>query len=108
MGDRVRGGDIMGAVEESPLVTHSVMVPPGQDGILTSLLGSQCVTADDTIYEITTEKGELICHTLFSTWPIRRVRPITQQDTQSDKPFETGLRVIDTLFPYGISRSFPS
>lgn len=94
-GDMVTGGDIVGTVQEGPLV-HSVMVPPNVSGTLTSLRGGE-FTILDTIGEVTTSSG-VHALKLAQRWPIRTPRPVKQKLVPTI-PLVTGQRVIDTFFP---------
>ena len=96
-GDRVRGGDFLGYVDETEVVKHWVMVPPKVSGeILELLSGSYTVT--DTIGKIKTDKGDIVDVTLMQKWPVRVARPYAEK-LPPREPMITGQRVIDALFP---------
>jgi len=98
VGDDVVGGDILGTVQESTLVLHKVMVPPGVSGKLTKLVsGSYKVT--DTIGELEGENGKRELG-LMQRWPVRQARPYKER-LSPEEPLVTGQRVIDTFFPIG-------
>ncbi len=92
----VRGGDVLGIVEETPLVKHKIMVPPGMEGELIEIKAGS-FKVNDTIARIKTQEGikEL---SMLQRWPIRRARPF-QEKFSPDTPLTTGQRVIDTFFP---------
>ncbi len=95
-GDEVKAGDIIGTVEETPVVTHKIMVPYGVSGKIKSIAeGDYKVT--DTIATITTESGDKTV-SMLQKWPVRKERPYKQK-LSPDRPLITGQRVIDTLFP---------
>ena len=97
IGDEVTGGDIVGYVDESLVIRHKILVPPGVSGKIEYLLsGSYTVT--DKIGEIVTEDGTKRELTLMQKWPVRRARPYVEKIAPSI-PMITGQRVIDTLFP---------
>ena len=97
VGDKVSGGDIIGTVQESAVVEHRVMVPPGLSGVITAITpGEHKVT--DTVCTLKDDKGEEHALTLMQRWPVRRGRPYRQK-LNPDMPMVTGQRVIDTLFP---------
>ena len=97
IGDEVTGGDIVGYVDESLVIRHKILVPPGVSGKIEYLLsGSYTVT--DKIGEIVTEDGTTRELTLMQKWPVRRARPYVEKIAPSI-PMITGQRVIDTLFP---------
>ncbi|OGY31200.1 MAG: V-type ATP synthase subunit A [Candidatus Andersenbacteria bacterium RIFCSPHIGHO2_01_FULL_46_36] len=94
-GSEVTGGDIIGTVQEGPLV-HSVMVPPHVSGILISIASGQ-YTVQDTLGEVKTSSGTHALR-LAQRWPIRVPRPV-QRKLVPTTPLVTGQRVIDTFFP---------
>lgn len=95
-GDEVKAGDIIGTVEETPVVTQKIMVPYGVSGKIKSIAeGDYKVT--DTIATITTENGDKTV-SMLQKWPVRKERPYKQK-LSPDRPLITGQRVIDTLFP---------
>ncbi|MFO7650030.1 MAG: V-type ATP synthase subunit A [bacterium] len=94
-GDAVGPGDIIGEVQETVLVRHRVMVPPGVSGKLVKIeVGEFLVT--DPVAVIKGEKGETPV-TLMQRWPVRRARPVRRK-VQPDMPLVTGQRIIDTFF----------
>ena len=96
-GDDVTGGDIIGTVQESEIVSHKIMVPPGVKGTVKAIeAGSYVVT--DTVCTVTTKDGVDTPVTLMQKWPVRRGRPYKQK-LSPDMPLITGQRVVDTLFP---------
>ncbi len=97
IGDEVTGGDIVGYVDESLVIRHKILVPPGVSGKIEYLLsGSYTVT--DKIGEIVDENGEKRDLTLMQKWPVRRARPYVEKIAPS-VPMITGQRVIDAMFP---------
>lgn len=92
-GADVSEGDVLGTVEERPGFTHRVLVPPGTAGRIARIEdGSFSVT--DTVAEL--EDGTPL--RLSHSWPIRERRPF-QRRLPGDRPFITGQRVFDLLFP---------
>jgi V/A-type H+-transporting ATPase subunit A len=90
-GDSVKTGDILGTVQESSLVEHRIMVPPGIEGKIDEIKkGSFTVT--QTIAKIS---GKEIC--MLQRWPVRKPRPFASK-LPVREPLVTGQRVIDTLF----------
>lgn len=97
VGDRVTGGDIIGTVQETEIVSHKIMIPPSIEGTIKKIeAGSYTVT--DTVAVIETADGKEVNVTLMQKWPVRRGRPYKQK-LSPDMPLITGQRVIDTLFP---------
>lgn len=95
-GDKVVGGDILGVVKESALVEHKVMVPPGVEGTIKTIVEREA-TIEDTIAEVETTVG-IAGIKMLQKWPVRRPRGVTRK-VQPKEPLVTGQRVIDTLFP---------
>ncbi len=97
IGDEVTGGDVVGYVDESEVIRHKIMVPPGTSGRIEYLLsGSYSVT--DKIGEIASSDGGKKELTLMQKWPVRRARPYKEK-LSPEIPMITGQRVIDALFP---------
>ena len=97
VGDKVTGGDVIGTVQETPIVLHKIMIPVKVQGTIKSIKsGSYKVT--DTVAVVTAPSGEEVEITLMQKWPVRVGRPYKQK-LSPDVPLVTGQRVIDTLFP---------
>jgi V/A-type H+-transporting ATPase subunit A len=97
VGDKVVAGDVIGTVQETPIVTQKIMVPVGSDGTLASIAEGD-YTITDSIASVTTESGEKKDIGLMQKWPVRKERPYKQK-MSPDTPLITGQRIIDTLFP---------
>jgi V/A-type H+-transporting ATPase subunit A len=95
-GDRVGPGDIIGEVQETVLVRHKIMVPPGVAGDL-ARISAGSFTVDETVAVVKTDKGERSL-TMVQRWPVRRPRPYRKK-LQPDEPLVTGQRVVDAFFP---------
>ena len=96
-GDPVAAGDVLGTVQETEIVSHKIMAPPGVVGKVKSIqAGSYTVT--ETVAVIETPDGDQVPLTLMQKWPVRRGRPYRQK-LSPNMPLITGQRVIDTLFP---------
>ncbi len=96
-GSEVQPGDILGTVQETDVVSHKVMVPPGKKGRLETIHQGD-FTLTDTIGTLRTSEGELVPLTLMQKWPVRVGRPY-QRKHAPVMPLVTGQRVIDCLFP---------
>jgi len=96
VGDTVEAGDILGVVQESSVIEHRVLVPPGTNGELKELDAGE-YTVEDQIGTIRTEKGDVPLH-LMHRWPVRRARPVLRR-LNPQEMLVTGQRVIDMLFP---------
>jgi len=92
-GDEVKGGSIIGEVEETPGNMHKIMVPPYQKGKLVEI-NSGKFTVNDVIGKLD-DGFEL---RLKHNWPVRIERPVSSK-LKPEMPLITGQRVIDSLFP---------
>ncbi len=96
VGDKVCAGDFLGYVQETPIVSHKIMVPQGADGTVTAIeRGMFNIT--QTVAKIATKRGEREV-SMLTRWPVRRGRPYREKMSPT-MPMITGQRVIDTLFP---------
>jgi len=95
-GQKVAAGDFLGEVEETPLIKHKIMVPPGSAGKVVDIKEGKFLV-DEIVARIQTEK-EVKEIEMFQTWPIRRNREVYER-LMPDEPLTTGQRVLDTLFP---------
>lgn len=96
-GEEVEAGDILGTVQETPVVVQKIMVPYGVSGIIKDI-ASGSYTVEDVIGHITTKKGEDVDVTLMQKWPVRQGRPYKEK-LPPTMPLITGQRVIDAFFP---------
>ena len=96
-GDSVAAGDVLGTVQETEIVTHKIMVPPGLLGTVKDIrAGAFPVT--ETVAVVETPDGKEVPLTMVQRWPVRRGRPYRQKLSPA-MPLVTGQRVIDTFFP---------
>jgi V/A-type H+-transporting ATPase subunit A len=92
----VVAGDVLGEVEETPLINHKILVPYGVKGKVAAIEEGR-FTVDRVVAKIKTDAGEEEVR-LFQTWSIRRNRAVEER-LMPDEPLSTGQRVLDTLFP---------
>ncbi len=92
VGDTVQTGDVLGTVQETPVIEHRILVPHGLHGKITKIASGQ--------FNIVTPIAEIDGHpvTMLQKWPVRRPRPYVKKLTSS-VPLITGQRNIDTFFP---------
>ena len=93
VGDSVEQGDIIGTVQETGVVLHKIMVPPGVSGEIAEISEGDYLITDD-IAKLS--GGQSIG--LMQRWPVRRGRPYRRK-LSPDVPLITGQRTIDVLFP---------
>ncbi len=97
VGDYVESGDVLGVVDETPIVKHKILVPYGVKGKLTAVNEGE-FNITQTVAAVKTESGEVKSLCMLTRWPVRKARPYKEKQTP-DMPMVTGQRVIDTLFP---------
>jgi V/A-type H+-transporting ATPase subunit A len=95
-GDSVGGGDIVGTVQETPLVVHRILVPPGLSGKIKAIRAGE-FTVENEIGTLSTGSGDIPLR-LYQQWPVRMSRPVVRK-LPPEQPLTTGQRVIDTFFP---------
>ena len=95
-GQEVGAGDVIGTVQETPIVVHKIMAPYGMKGTVKSITEGD-YTVEQTVAVLETPDGEKEL-TLMQKWPVRTGRPYKEK-LPPDKPLVTGQRVIDAMFP---------
>ena len=93
VGDTVRGGDELGLVTEQRDFVHRVLVPPTASGTVVEIRAGT-FGCDDPIGSLS--DGTTL--RLSQRWPLRIGRPFERR-LPPDRPFITGQRVFDFLFP---------
>ncbi|MDR1735878.1 MAG: V-type ATP synthase subunit A [Oscillospiraceae bacterium] len=96
VGDKVSGGDILGTVQETPVVLHKIMVPHGVSGEVTAIKSGE-FTVEQTVATVKTADGKREI-TMIQKWPVRSGRPYREK-IMPNVPLQTGQRIVDTLFP---------
>ena len=96
-GDTVREGDVLGVVQETPIVEQKILVPPGVGGVVQSITAGD-FTVEETVAVLKNENGGETKLTLMQKWPVRAGRPHAGK-LPPDMPLVTGQRVIDAMFP---------
>ncbi|MEM0377424.1 MAG: V-type ATP synthase subunit A, partial [Thermofilum sp.] len=96
-GDKVEAGDILGVVQETPLIEHRVMVPPGLSGTVKEVAPEGDYTIEEPVVFLESG-GAAVELTMRQEWPVRRPRPYRER-LSSEVPLLIGQRIIDTFFP---------
>lgn len=97
VGDEVKEGDIIGEVNETSLVKHKILVPPGLNGVIIEIREGS-FTVEETIAILKDPSGKEHHLTMMQKWPVRIPRPYKEK-LLPESPMFTGQRVIDTFFP---------
>ncbi len=92
-GDKVKGGDIIGTVQETQNIEHRIMVPPDVSGTVEEIKKGK-FKVDEVV--CTLSGGKKL--TMMQKWPVRKPRPVGKKLTPN-KPLITGQRILDGLFP---------
>ena len=97
-GDEVSAGNVIGTVQETDLIEHSIMIPPDHPGGKISNLVSEGDYDLETVLATTEKDGQSISLKMYHKWPVRKPRPFLKRYDPT-VPLLTGQRVIDTFFP---------
>jgi V/A-type H+/Na+-transporting ATPase subunit A len=98
-GDTIEGGSIVGTVEETPLVIHSILIPPNYEGgVITEIVGEGEYDLEHPLIYSKSKNGAKKDFKMYHKWPVRRPRPYAQRYDPT-VPLITGQRIIDTYFP---------
>ena len=97
-GDLLKSGDVFAHIQETSLIIHKAMVPPGIKGKVIRIVDNGYYTIIDTILILLDEEGNNYELKLAQEWPVRQPRPVWQR-MPLEKLLITGQRVIDTFFP---------
>lgn len=97
-GEKLGPGDILGIVQETPLVEHKILVPPNYPpGVLKEISPEGEFTVEEEIGTLEAD-GRKLPLKLAQRWPVRKPRPYAER-LDPELPLITGQRVLDTLFP---------
>ena len=95
-GDQLVGGDVYGVVQETDIVEHRLMVPPGVQGEVIEIREAEC-TVEEVVCRL--RDGDQVHELqLYQRWPVRVGRPYATKHGP-EIPLITGQRVIDAFFP---------
>jgi V/A-type H+-transporting ATPase subunit A len=97
VGDKVYPGDVIGYVQETPIVVHKIMIPPNVSGELKWIADDGDYSVEDTVAVVASGSREYEVK-MYQVWPIRVPRPFKEK-LNPVEPLITGIRVIDHVFP---------
>ncbi|MCW1713050.1 MULTISPECIES: V-type ATP synthase subunit A [Synergistaceae] len=97
-GDLVTGGTVIATVQETPLLLHRIMAPPGMEGEITWVISGGFHKGGEMVAKIKDAFGREVAIPMIQRWPVRTPRPYRER-LLPNEPFVTGQRVIDGLFP---------
>lgn len=96
-GDYLTEGMVYAQVQESDLILHKIMVPPGVNGEAKNVAESGKYNIEKTVASVFV-KGKEIELKLYQKWPVRVPRPVFER-RPIEKLLITGQRVLDIFFP---------
>ena len=97
--DTIFGGSILGSVQETPLLTHNILVPPNYpEATITEIAKEGDYDLEQVIGHASSKNGDKIELKMYHKWPVRKSRPYAERYDPS-VPLVTGQRIIDTYFP---------
>jgi V/A-type H+-transporting ATPase subunit A len=95
-GENVSQGEIIGEVQETPLIRHKIVVPYGIHGQLSEITEGN-YTVSENVAQVKTNSA-MIDVGLSNWWMVRKPRPVLSK-LPPESPLLTGQRVLDTFFP---------
>ena len=96
-GDKVQAGDFLGKVQETEIVEHRILVPPGISGKIVEIAKEGEYSVEQTIATLSINGGKKELQ-MMHYWPVRRGRPF-KRNLDPPVPLLTGQRIYDTFFP---------
>ena len=96
-GDKLIGGDIIGEVRETEVVTLKIMLPPNISGEIVDISAGE-FTVTEVIGHVKTDGGDIVDLTLMQKWPVRFARPYIEK-LPPNELLVTGQRNVDAIFP---------
>jgi V/A-type H+-transporting ATPase subunit A len=97
--DTIFGGSVLGTVEETPLLTHKILVPPNcPESTITDIAKEGEYDLEHVIGQASSKNGDKIQLKMYHKWPVRKPRPYAERYDPT-VPLVTGQRIIDTYFP---------
>ena len=95
-GEDVSQGEIIGEVQETPLIRHKIVTPYGIHGQLSEITEGN-FTVSENVAQIKTN-STVSDVGLSNWWMVRKPRPVLSK-LPPESPLLTGQRVLDTFFP---------
>ncbi len=96
-GDKISSGAMIGEVQETTVVIQKILIPPGTEGVIQSIVKAGDYNVDEVIAVVKTSSGESKIK-LMQKWPVRIARP-SKDKLEPSIPLITGQRILDTFFP---------
>lgn len=96
-GDTLTEGEVYAEIQETSLIRHRLMVPPGLRGRIKTALPSGSYNMEEVVAVLESEGKETPLR-LYQMWPVRKARPALRR-MPIDRLMVTGQRVLDLFFP---------
>ncbi|MBE6069159.1 MAG: V-type ATP synthase subunit A [Clostridium lundense] len=93
----LKSGDVYAEVQETPLLKHKLMVPPGVEGKVIWAAESGNYNIEKIVIKLLKDEKEYELP-LYQMWPVRKPRPVKERKALT-VPLITGQRILDTFFP---------
>jgi len=98
VGAQIKGGEILGTVQETKTIQHRILAPPDCKGEVIEHAPEGDYTVEEIIARLRRDKGPVCELKMYHRWPVRIPRPY-QSRSDSSQPLITGQRILDTFFP---------
>ncbi len=98
VGEELQAGSKIGEVEETPLVLHSVLLPPNHLGGKVTAIEKEGTYDLEHGLATLEHDGKKSEAKMYHYWPVRKPRPYAQK-YDPEIPLITGQRILDTFFP---------
>ena len=99
-GDRVGEGDVIGTVQETQIIEHHIMVPPGIKGTVKKIDEGE-FTVVEPVAVLDSGGGNEKEIIMMQKWPVRKPRPYVRRFPAS-RLLITGMRILDYMFPLAL------
>ncbi len=97
-GEILNQGNIFGEVQETSLIIHRLLVPPGINGKVKSVKDDGQYNIEEVLVILEDEKGNEHNLKMYQEWAVRSPRPVRER-LPIEIPLITGQRVLDIFFP---------
>ncbi len=98
IGEYLKGGQIIGEVVETSLLTHKIMLSPSMEGRVIYVCKEGDYKIEDRVLTLQDKENREIEVKMYHRWPVKFPRPI-QKKLKPTLPLLTGQRIVDLFFP---------
>lgn len=100
VGEQIRGGQVLGTVQETDTIEHKILAPPDCDGEIVEHAPEGDYTIEEILVRARSKRHPDRIRELrmYHRWPVRTPRPYRMR-ADSGLPLLTGQRILDTFFP---------